>query len=160
MDNDKALRTHVAKLLDWADAHAGYDAAVSGIEPRFRGVVPESWDYSAWQLIEHIRMAQEDILEFCVASSYREKNWPDDYWPKSPAPPSDDAWDASVKAYHRDVEALKELATSPEIDLFAVVPNGTKQTYLRELLLVADHTAYHVGQLVALRKALGIWSAR
>lgn len=159
MKNDKALRAHVARLLDWTDAHADYEAAVTGIEPRFRGTVPEGWDYSAWQLIEHIRIAQQDILEFCVASSYHEKAWPDDYWPAAPEPPSDEAWNASVEAYRRDRRALQELAANPKIDLLAVVPNGKTQTYLRELLLVADHTAYHVGQMVALRKALGIWPA-
>lgn len=159
MEHDSALRTQLVKLLEWTDAQAGFDAAVKGIEPKFRGAVPDGWDHSAWQLVEHMRMAQEDILEFSVASSYTEMTWPDDYWPKSAAPPNDAAWDASLEAYRRDRKAMQDLAVNPAIDLFAVVPNGTKQTYLREILLVADHTAYHVGQLVALRKQLGIWPA-
>jgi uncharacterized damage-inducible protein DinB len=121
--------------------------------------VPDGWSYSAWQLVEHIRLAHADILEFCAAPSYRERKWPDDYWPADAAPPDNPSWNASIKAYRRDLQALQQLAANPAIDLFAVVPHGTTQTYLREILLVADHTAYHVGQLVALRKQLGIWPA-
>jgi uncharacterized damage-inducible protein DinB len=154
-----ALRTHLVKLLDWSDAHATFDDAVNGIAPKFRGVVPDGWEYSAWQLVEHLRLAQLDILEFCVAERYEEMKWPDEYWPKSPAPPSDAAWDASIDAYRRDCAAMQQLAANPKIDLFSVVPNGTTQTYLREILLVADHNTYHVGQLIALRKQLGIWPA-
>ncbi len=159
MQNDSALRTHLVKLLDWSDAHATFDDAVRGIAPKFRGVVPDGWEYSAWQLVEHLRSAQEDILKFCVAERYLEKKWPDDYWPKSPAPPNEAAWDASIAAYRRDREAMQKLAANRKIDLLAVVPHGTEQTYLREILLVADHNTYHVGQLIALRKQLGIWPA-
>jgi uncharacterized damage-inducible protein DinB len=157
MQHDSALRTQLVTLLDWSDAHAGFEAAVKGIAPKVRGAVPNGWDYSAWQLVEHMRMAQDDILAFCVSSSYEEKKWPDEYWPTSPTPPSDAAWDASLAAYRRDRNAMQRLAGNPDIDLFATVPNGTTQTYLREILLVADHTAYHVGQLISLRKQLGIW---
>ena len=157
MRDNTAFRTHLIKLLEWGDAHATFDAAVMGIEPSVRGVVPDGWDYSAWQLVEHLRIAQEDILQFCVAATYKEMTWPDDYWPASPAPPTDAAWDQSLDAYRQDRKALQDLAADPEIDLLAVVPSGTTQTYLREILLVVDHTAYHVGQLIALRKQLGIW---
>src|SRR5262245_55523980 len=105
MQQDNALRNHIVKLLNWGEAHADFDAAVKGIAPKFRGIVPEGWDYSAWQLVEHLRMAQEDILEFSVASSYKEMKWPDDFWPKSPAPPDEHAWDASIDAYRRDLKA-------------------------------------------------------
>ncbi len=157
MAHDDPLRAHLIKLLDWTDAHAGFDAAVDGIEPEFRGVVPKGWDYSAWQLVEHLRIAQEDILEFCVAERYEEMKWPDAYWPKSPEPPSDAAWEASIEAYRRDRKKMQKLAGDPAIDLSAVVPHGKTQTYLRQILLVADHATYHVGQLVVLRKQLGIW---
>jgi len=159
MQNDSALRTHLVKLLDWSEAHAGIDAAVKGIPPTLRGAVPDGWQYSAWQLLEHIRLAQLDILEFCVGAEYHHKKWPEEYWPTSPAPPSDGAWEASIDAYRHDLDRLQRLARNPKIDLFATVPNGKTQTYLREILLVADHTAYHVGQLVALRRQLGIWPA-
>jgi uncharacterized damage-inducible protein DinB len=157
MVNDSALRAQLVELLDSPDAHATFDAAVKDMLPKFRGIVPGGWEYSAWQLVEHIRIAQADILEFSVGASYQAMKWPDDYWPKSPAPPSESAWDASIESYRRDLEAMKQLAANNEIDLLATVPHGKKQTYLREILLVADHTAYHVGQLVALRRQLGIW---
>jgi hypothetical protein len=157
MRDETALRTHLAKLLDWPEAHATFDAAVKGVAPTFRGIVPDGWEYSAWQLMEHIRIAQEDILEFCVSTQYQEKKWPGDYWPSSPAPPSDAAWDESIEGYRRDRAALQQLAANVDIDLLATVPHGTTQTYLREILIVADHTAYHVGQIVALLRQLGIW---
>jgi len=157
--NDKAIRTHVATLLDWGHAHVDFDAAVKGIPPSLRGVVPTGWEYSAWQLLEHIRIAQADILEFCVSAKYKAKKWPDAYWPKSPAPRRAAAWSASTAAVRADRKALQQLASDPALDLTARIPHGDGQTYLRELLLVADHTAYHVGQLVALRRQLGIWKS-
>jgi Protein of unknown function (DUF664) len=153
---DDDVRAQLAALLDWSDAHVGFDAAVKGMPPKLRGAVPAGWEYSAWQLVEHIRVAQRDILDFCVAKTYREKKWPDDYWPTSVAPPSGKAWTESIAAYRRDVAALQRLARDRSVDLAAAVPHGS-QTYLREILLVADHTAYHVGQLIALRRTLGIW---
>ena len=119
--------------------------------------VPPGLPYSAWQLLEHLRITQDDILQFCIDPGYQERSWPEEYWPKGPAPPSSTAWDESVTAFRRDREALKRLALNPEIDLTATVPAGTDQTYLRELLLVADHTAYHLGELVVVRRALGAW---
>jgi uncharacterized damage-inducible protein DinB len=154
-----AIRDHLLRLLDWSDARVEYDAAVDGIGPEHRGKTPLRLPYSAWQLVEHIRIAQNDILDFCVNASYREKKWPDDYWPSDPAPPSDAAWDESVAAYVRDRDALKQMIRDPKIDLAAKIPHGTGQTYLREVLLVADHTSYHVGQIVLVRRLLGIWPA-
>ena len=153
------LRDHLARLLEWREAHVEFDAAVDGIGPEHRGSVPPGAEHSEWQIVEHIRIAQNDILDFCVNASYREKKWPDDYWPKNPAPPSDAAWDHSIATYTRDREALKQLARNPKIDLTATIPHGNGQTYLREVLLVADHTAYHVGQIVLVRRLLGIWPA-
>ncbi|MBW8862883.1 MAG: DinB family protein [Acidobacteria bacterium] len=155
--DDRTLRAQLVNLLDSKDAHATFDAAVKGIASKLRGVVPIGWEYSAWQLVEHIRIAQADILEFCVAARYKEKQWPDAYWPKDAAPLNGAAWTASLAAFRRDRKAFQALVRNPRLDLGAVVPRGTTQTYLREILLAADHTAYHVGQLVALRKALGIW---
>ena len=158
--DDKAIRAHVATLLDWEHAHVGFDTAVKGIPVRLRGVVPRGWGYSAWQLVEHIRIAQADIFEFCVSAHYKEKKWPDDYWPASPAPRRAAEWPASLAAIRTDRTALQQLANNPTIDLAAAIPHGTGQTYLRELLLIADHSAYHVGQIVALRRQLGIWESR
>ena len=155
--SDEALRTHLRKLLDWRDAHAGFDAAVEGIPPEHRGRQPEGLPYSPWQLLEHLRRAQHDILDFCRNPEYAEMKWPDDYWPASPEPLAPGAWDESIAAFRADRESLQHLAD--EADLFATIPHGSGQTYLRELLLVADHNAYHVGQLVAVRRLLGIWSS-
>ena len=157
MADDKALRAQLVKLLDFNEAHAGFDAAVKGIPPRLRGAVPEGWEYSAWQLVEHLRIAQADILEFCMTAKYKEKKWPDDYWPKSPAPRSAAAWTKAIADYRRDRKKFQQLAANRKTDLFATIPYGTGQTYLREILLAADHAAYHIGQIVALRRQLGIW---
>ena len=148
------LRKHLRRLLDWKDAHANFDAAVAGLPSELRGVQPAGLPYSAWQLIEHIRLAQQDILEFCVDPGYRERSWPDDYWPSSPAPQGNE-WEQSIAGFHADLKALEKLAG--EAELFDRIPHGTGQTYLRELLLVADHNAYHVGQLVLVRRLLGAW---
>jgi hypothetical protein len=157
VDRDASLRQQIAKLLLWEDAHAGFDAAVGGIAERYRGAVPPGMPHSPWQILEHLRLAQRDILDFCVAPKYEEMKWPEDYWPKAAAPDSEAAWEQSVAAFRADRERLAALAEDPAIDLFARVPNGTGQTYLRELLVVADHNAYHIGQLVLVRRALGIW---
>lgn len=152
-----AIRDALARLLDWEDAHVGFDAVVAGLSPALRAERPAGLPHSAWQLVEHLRLAQHDILEFCVNPAYQAPTWPDDYWPVSPAPASDEAWEASLAAYRADRDALKDLARNARIDLLAQVRGGDGQTFLRELLLVADHTAYHVGQIVLLRRALGAW---
>lgn len=154
---DDALREHLARLLDWEDAHVGFDKAVDAIPVDKRGARAPGFEHSPWQLVEHIRLAQEDILDFCLNPNYEHTlTWPDDYWP-APAPPSETAWQDSLASYTRTREKVKALARDVT-DLTATVPTGKgNQTYLRALLLVADHTAYHVGQLVAARRALGIW---
>jgi len=157
MITETTLRGLLARLLEWEDAHVGFDAVVAGIPPAQRGMQAAGLPYSPWQLLEHLRIAQADILDFCVNTDYREMAWPDDYWPASPAPPSDEAWDESVRRVREDRQALQRLAADPAIDLDAKIPHGTGQTYLRELLLVADHNAYHVGQLVLVRRLLGSW---
>ena len=157
MSDDQALRAQLRRILDWEDAHASFDRTVAGLPARLRGTAPEGWAHSAWQLLEHLRICQHDILDFCRNPKYVEMAM-EDYWPPSAKPPSPKAWSASVAAIRRDVAALKRLAADRRIDLFARIPHGSGQTYLRELLLVADHNAYHVGQLVALRRALGSWS--
>jgi hypothetical protein len=157
MDANAVIRTQLGSLLAWEDAHVGFDAAVEGIPPHVRGRVPAGLPHSAWQLVEHLRLAQHDILDFCVNPHYRELAWPDDYWPSAAAPASDAEWDESIRTFRADREKLQALAADPQVDLTAAIPHGSGQTYFRELILVADHTAYHVGQLVLVRRALGIW---
>ena len=154
----RAYRDHLERVLDWEDAHVGFDKAVDGIPPDKRGARPAGFEHSAWQLLEHIRIVQEDILDFCVNPAYEHTmEWPDDYWRTDPAPPSQTAWTDSIASYARSREDLKRLARDAD-DLTATVPTGKgNQTYLRAILLAADHAAYHVGQLVAVRRALGIW---
>ncbi|HEX6105854.1 MAG TPA: DinB family protein [Gemmatimonadales bacterium] len=151
------LRAQLAAVLDWRDAHADFEAAVEGLPPALRGRTPEGLPYSPWQLLEHLRLAQHDILDFCRNPDYREMRWPEDYWPAAAEPPSAAAWDESVAAFRRDREALQALARDQGTDPFAPIPHGDGQTYLRELLLVADHNAYHVGQLILVRRLLGAW---
>jgi len=152
------VREHVRKFLAWKDAHAGFDKAVSGVPPDARGQRPAGFPHSPWELLEHIRLAQFDILDFCRNPNYKELEWPAAYWPPTPAPASAEAWDASVAQCVADRRALQDLASDSALDLTARIPHGTGQTVLRELLLVADHTAYHVGQLVLVRQALGVWN--
>jgi hypothetical protein len=157
MSRDVELRRQLAALLEWHDAHIDFDAAVEDLPEAQRGTRPAGLPYSPWELVEHIRLAQRDILEFCQDAAYRERKWPDDYWPASPSPPGKSAWEESLAAVRQDRAALQHLAGDLTVDLQARIPHGTGQTYLRELLLVADHTAYHVGQIVAVRRLLGSW---
>jgi hypothetical protein len=154
---DPALRDQIAHLLDWEDAHASFDRAVAGLPETARGRTPAGLPYSPWQLLEHLRIAQRDILEFCRSTHYQELSWPDDYWPKAAAPPTPGAWEASIRSFREDRAALQGMARDPAVDLTAPVPNGTGQTYLRELLLAADHAAYHVDELIVARRLLGVW---
>ena len=157
MTNDAAVRDHLQRLLDWEDAHVGFEKALAGIPAVMRGRTPAGLPYSPWQLLEHLRIAQHDILDFCRNPNYRELEWPNDYWPASPAPSSDREWDEAIDRFRHDRAALQALATDPSVDLTARIPHGSGQTYLRELVLVADHTASHVGELVVVRRLLGIW---
>jgi uncharacterized damage-inducible protein DinB len=157
MARNDPLRDHLARLLAWEDAHVNFDAAVAKLPARLRGARPADLPYSPWQLVEHLRRTQYDILDFCRNPAYRQPAWPDDYWPDIEAPPSGAAWTESVRAFQRDREALQALAQDPATDLMATVPHGDGQTYLRELLLAADHAAYHIGELIVVRRLLGSW---
>jgi hypothetical protein len=159
MASKRSLREHLAQVLGWEDAHGSLEAAIKNLEPRLRGVQPAGLPYSAWQLVEHIRIAQHDILDFCRNPAYEEMKWPDDYWPASTAPSSDADWTASIAEVREDREALQALALNPKIRLEDPIPHGTGQTYARELLLASDHTAYHIGQLIVVRRLLGSWPA-
>jgi hypothetical protein len=149
----------LVRLLDWEEAHVSFDKAVDGIPAGLHGSRAAGFDHTPWQLLEHVRIAQKDLLDFCVNAAYvHALEWPQDYWPRDPAPPDAAAWDASIADFRTDREKLKQLVRDAHVDLFAAVPTGKAQhTYLRAILLVADHNAYHVGQLVAVRRALGSW---
>jgi hypothetical protein len=151
------LREHLVSLLSGGNAHAKFDDAVKDFPPDLRGVKPAKAPYSAWQLLEHMRIAQRDILDFCINSNYKEMAWPDDYWPKMPAPPENAAWTKSIKSFQNDLTQMQKLVSDPATDLLAPIPWGSGQTILREALLVADHNAYHLGQLVLVRRLLGTW---
>lgn len=151
------LREHLARLLEWEDAHANFSFAVAGLPKGLRGKQPSGLPYSPWQLLEHLRITQHDILDFCVNPNYREMEWPKDYWPPSAEPPSTEAWNESILAFERDRSALQALSRDPAVSLDATIPHGQGQTYLRELLLAADHTAYHIGELIVVRRLLGAW---
>jgi hypothetical protein len=157
MTEDAALRKLLARALAWEDAHVGFEKAVGDIPAALRGKQAAGAPYSPWQLLEHLRITQHDILDFCRNPDYEEIAWPDAYWPRDPSPPSPAAWDDSIRRFHEDREALQALAADPNVKLDARIPHGTGQTYLRELILVVDHSAYHIGQLVLVRRLLGDW---
>lgn len=154
MDANAALGTQLSRLLAHSEAHTSFDEAVADIALEVRGIRPRGLPHSPWELLEHLRRAQRDILEFCEPGEYVERAWPEEYWPPSPEPPSPDAWDECVAAIRRDRDDFQRLVADPDTDLFAVVPHGTKQTYLREVLVAADHMAYHLGQLMVVRRLL------
>jgi len=147
----------LVKLLNWEDAHTSFDSAVADLPVEARSQCPAGLPYSPWQLVEHLRITQHDILEFCLNPQYAELKWPKDYWPASAAPPDARAWARSIAAFQRDRAALQQLADNQEIELESAIPHGTGQTYLRELLLAADHASYHVGELIVVRRLLGAW---
>jgi hypothetical protein len=149
------LRVQLSKLLGWEDAHVGFDTVVEEFPPELRGRRPQGLPYSAWELLEHMRRTQRDILDFCVDPKYVEPRSMSEYWPGTPEPDGPGAWDESVAGFRRDLEAVKRIAR--DRDLFAAVPQGTGQTFLREIVLLADHNAYTLGQLVLVRRLLGIW---
>ncbi len=157
MDHDKQLRQQLAKVIDWHEAHADFATAVADFPAELRGRVPRGLPYSAWQLLEHIRIALWDIVEFSRNAKHESPEWPVGYWPEAAAPPSAAAWEQSVQSVHDYLEAMRKLIADPNQDLFAPIPHGSGQTLLREALLIADHNAYHIGQLVVVRKALGAW---
>jgi hypothetical protein len=160
MSQDDAVRRQVSSLLDWGDAHSGFETILEGIPPQLRGIAPERVPYTPWQLLEHVRLTQRDILEFCRNPRYAEPHWPDDYWPATAAPPTEQAWQESIRGFLADRAAMKQLAVDATVDLLSPIPHGSGQTILRELLLLADHTAYHLGELVVVRRCHGIWGGQ
>ena len=157
MDINKSVREHVLSVLRGGHAHVRPEEVLLRFPEKLRGKKVRGAPHTAWELLEHMRITQHDILDFCVNPKYEEMTWPDNYWPSSAEPPSATAWDESVSAFREDRAALEALADDESIDLFAKIPHGDGQTYIREILLVADHNAYHLGQLVAVRQQLGAW---
>ncbi|MGD0988889.1 MAG: DinB family protein [Candidatus Sulfotelmatobacter sp.] len=153
------LREHLIFLLDGGGAHAKFDEVVKGMPEKLRGVKPEGLPHSAWMLLEHLRLAQWDILEFSRNAKYKPMNWPGDYWPKSEVPPSGEAWDKSIQQFRKDLKAMQDLVSNPKTDLYSQIAWGDGQTILREALLLADHNGYHLGQFVDLRRLLGAWNS-
>lgn len=157
MDPNQSLRKELDRLLTGKGAHADFDAAVADFPAKLRGVKPEGAPHSAWQLLEHIRIAQWDMLEFSRDPKHVSPAWPDGYWPKSAAPENAAAWEKSVKSFHHDLAAMRKLVMDPQSDLFTPFPHGDGQSLLREAMQMADHNAYHVGELIFLRRLLGAW---
>jgi hypothetical protein len=154
---DKALRQHLLYLLKEGGAHAMFEDAIKNFPTKLRGQKAPNFPHTAWMLLEHMRIAQSDILDFSRNPKYKPLKWPADYWPKSPAPPNAAAWDKSIKSFHDDLEAMKKLVGDPKTDLFAKIPWGEGQTVLREAMLLADHNSHHLGQIIDVRRLLGVW---
>ena len=157
MDTNASLRRELDRLLSGKGAHADFDAAVADFPAKMRGVRPEGLPHSAWELLEHIRIAQWDMLEFSRDPEHESPDWPKGYWPKTHEPPSADAWEKSVKACKHDLAEMRKLVTDAKSDLFTPFAHGDGQTLLREAMQMADHNAYHVGELVLIRRQLGAW---
>jgi hypothetical protein len=156
-DHEESLRQHLLYVLEGGGAHAKFDDVIKGLEPSLRGAKPAKFPHTAWMLLEHMRLAQWDILEFSRNSKHTSPEWPVGYWPKTEAPSNAAAWNNSVQQFRRDLKAMQTLVANRKTDLFARIPWGDTQTILREALLVADHNAYHLGQLVDVRRMLGVW---
>lgn len=157
VERDAALRRHLIEVLQGGHAHATFDAAVKNLPAALRGKRPKGAEHSPWEILEHLRIAQWDILEFSRDPKHESPDWPTGYWPSTPAPADEKAWDKSVRAFRRDLKAMCDLVTRGSTDLFAKIPHGSGQTILREALLAADHNAYHIGEMVLVRRLLGAW---
>lgn len=159
MDSDRALREQLARILDWGSAHMTLEQAVADFPPEYMNVRPPNVPYTPWQLLEHIRLAQWDILDFCRNPNYVEMEWPKAYWPAPGEEADQTRWNATLEAFRADLAALREMALDATVDLFVPIPHGQGQTILREILLVADHNTYHLGEFAILRQVMGSWPA-
>jgi hypothetical protein len=157
MNKDQILRDHLLELLKGGHAHANFDKAIAGLPVNLRGARAPKLPHTVWQLVEHLRIAQWDILEFSRDEKHVSPDWPAGYWPESEAPPDDAAWEKSVGDFHRELQAMQDLVADPKTDLYAKLPWGDGQTVLREAMMLADHNAYHVAQIVSVRQVLGAW---
>ena len=160
MDQNKALREHLLYLLRGGGAHLSFDAAFADLPAELRGAKPPGVPHTPWRLLEHMRIAQWDILEFSRNPQHTSPEFPEGYWPRGEAPPEKGSWERSEAAFRADLEAMCDLVAHPATDLYSPLPHGEGQTILREAMLIADHNAYHLGQLVVVRRALGAWPSQ
>lgn len=156
-DPHASLRQHVLELLNGGHAHATFESAIKGLPAKLRGAKPEKFPHSPWMILEHLRIAQRDILEFSRNAKHASPKWPEGYWPQTEGPASEGAWTKSVEQFESDLKAMKDLVKNPNTDLFAKISWGDGQTLLREALMLADHNSYHVAQLIDVRRLLGDW---
>jgi len=156
-DHDQSLRKHLLELLAGGSAHVRLEDVLKDFPAKLWGAKPEKFPHSAWMLLEHMRLAQWDILEFSRNKKHESPKWPEGYWPKTAEPPDRTSWDKSIKEFQRDLKAMEDLVSNSKTDLFGKIPWGDGQTILREALLVADHNAYHLAQIVDVRRLLGDW---
>jgi hypothetical protein len=154
MNTEQILRNDLLELLEGGGAHATFDHAVAGFTEELRGAIPDRGEHSAWQIVEHLRYCQEDILEYMLADEYRQRNFPGDYWVSNPRP-STGAWEKSIELFHKDLDTLKAITADLSVNIYQTVPHGP-HTLLREIILIGDHNAYHIGQLIQLRDQLGL----
>ncbi|HET6935685.1 MAG TPA: DinB family protein [Candidatus Angelobacter sp.] len=154
MNQNESLRKHLINLLTKAEAHVDVQSSLREFPPDLRGRKPAGAPHTPWQLLEHMRIAQWDILQFSLEAKHKSPKWPDEYWPDTDAPPNDKEWSQSVRQFLNDLDSVCQMVKDPAIDLYAKIPHGEGQTYLREVLLVADHNAYHLGQLVLVKRIL------
>ena len=157
--DDSVLRDQLVELLKGGEAHAKAEAALANVNPQLRNVRPPSDVHSIWEELEHIRIAQEDILRYTLDAEWKSPQWPEGYWPATDTEVTDDLWQASIDGFNGTLDELIKLVQDQNIDLTGKIPHGEWRTYLRQILLVADHNAYHIGQIVQARKLLGDWRA-
>jgi hypothetical protein len=157
MAKDQVLRKHILELLSGGHAHLTFQEATANMPAELQGVKPASLPYSPWQLLEHMRLAQWDILQFSIDPKHVSPDFPNGYWPSGQAPPNSEAWGHSITMFQADLKAMMDLVAEPKTDLFTPIAHGQGQTILREALLIADHNAYHLGQLITVRRLLGTW---
>ena len=157
MSGDTAVREHLIWLLEGGHAHSSFDEIVKNFPPEQAGLRPTGAPHSGWELLEHMRIAQHDILRFSISAEHVSPNWPEGYWPRHPAPEHDGDWNKSIRAFRKDLAEFAGLIRDPAQDLYKKFPWGDGQTLMREALLIADHNSYHLGQLVLVRRLLGNW---
>ena len=156
-DGDKVMREQLVELLQGKSAHLSFDDAIAGLPPKMRGAKPEGTPHTVWRLVEHMRIAQRDILEFSKDGRHKSPKWPDGYWPEGNAPRDAGQWNQTVKQFRADLKEMMRMVKDKKVDLLAPIPGGQGQTVFREAMLVADHNSYHVAQIVMVRRMLGVW---
>lgn len=155
--NDKVLRQHLLNLLKGGNAHMTLEDAIKNYPVSEINNIFPNGEYSSWHLLEHIRRTQNDILEFITSSSYQEKKWPSDYWPARTKKANEKDWNKTIELFKKDIKALEAIISNPKIDLYSIIPWGDEQTILREILLTADHSAYHIGEFSIMRQVMNTW---